>query len=276
MHCDNYKHLNKDKIGLYLEHGFTQEQIDIPLMEILCSLNVIIITYKKLTYTQEWSDAADFIKKHMLELSNHSEDPGGREDLYQKVRPYIQKDIKRINDLKYRFTLPPQEKINEYSDILSELALDCIDKCVQEFKEETKKMQLIQPKLKLEEVEDKKKKEQKYKSNSKRNFLERLERIRNADEKWQEEYVSFKETACSDQNADGKKRKRIVTLDHKSPPTKKRVTWDETVTGGNTDGNRYRNRTRKSRNEIDKKCSNQIQANIEPLTAATKQTMSRA
>ena len=63
------------------------------------------------------------------------------------------------------------------SFLLSMLALDCIDKCEQEVKEEAKKMQRVQTKLKMAETKDPQKTDEKYKSNSTKTFLERLERM---------------------------------------------------------------------------------------------------
>jgi hypothetical protein len=278
MKFDVYKEKNTDKIQFYLSQGFIQKQIDIPLADILCSLNTIIWVYKNLTDLADWDKAADFIKNHMMGVSKHTEDPSDHEYLYREVRVYIQKDKGRINGLKWRkMPLPPADKIDQYADVLSELALHCIEVCVQEFKEEAKKMQIVKTKLKMGETEDKKGKEQKYKSNRTKTFLERLERIKSADEKWQEEYLSEKENVESDETTSSKKRKRTPDVDDGKKPVKKRVRWEKTVTGGNTNGAEYRDTKRKnvSKSENSIKCGSDDQPDIQLFTA-TKQTMNRA
>lgn len=73
--------------------------------------------YKKRVKLEEWGNTADFVKKHMMRTSNDERDPGNNEYLYNRVRAYIQKDMERIDGLKWRFTLPLPEKLAEYADI---------------------------------------------------------------------------------------------------------------------------------------------------------------
>ena len=253
MKSDVYKEINQDKIQSYLNQGFIQKQIDIPLGDILCSLNTIIWTYKNLMEPKHWEMAADFVKMHMLGLSKQQEDPGNHEYLYRRVRVYIQKDKYRIDGLKWRMPLPPPEKIDEYADIVSELALHCIEVCVEELKEEAKKMEHVQSKLIIKNPEDTPKSEEKHKSNSIKalTFFKRLERLKSADDTWQESYSREKENINHDEIASHKKRKRTPTshFNPDEPPLKKSVTWAKTVIGGNTNGVEYRNVKRKNNNE---------------------------
>lgn len=128
-----------------------------------------------------------------------------------------------------------------------------METCIQEFKEEAKEMQRIETKLTMAETKSPQKKDGKYKSNSTKTFLERLERIKSADDKWQEGYSREKENVDHDKTESHKKRKRIsISSSHfnlDEPPLKKRVTWAKTVMGGNTNDAEYRNVKRKNKRE---------------------------
>ena len=97
-------------------------------------------------------------------------------------------------------------------------------------------MQFVQTKL-ITETEDVK---EKHKPHSTMTFFKRLERIKSADDKWQEEYSSEKEKIDPDEAVSSKKRKRISDVNDIKQPMQKKVMWAEAVTEGNGDGAKYR------------------------------------
>lgn len=148
MQLGHYKNLNKAKLVSYYEEGFTKEQIQKPLSDMLVSLNSIINRYKKKYGSdhEKWSKAAKFMQLSFTKPSKVKKD-AENDYLYEQVRIYLRKDESEIEGLKYKIELPTEEKRDRYINILSEIASNCISACVEEFKQEAKGKAEIKPSL---------------------------------------------------------------------------------------------------------------------------------
>jgi hypothetical protein len=205
MRFEDYKKLNATKLKSYLDEGFSEEQIQTPLGDILVSLNSIINRYKSKFSLDKWSHAANFMQCSFTDESGQKKD--SRNDyLYEQVRVYIRKEPSKIEGLKYRMDkLPHKKKRSRYAEILSEIALDCINACVKEFKKEAKTQQSLQLSLKKETlIEMRTQREQ-------TSELQKSKKLNLVNEEWEKSYGS------------GKKRNHPVDQDVKYSKKCKRV-----------------------------------------------------
>ncbi len=186
MEFKDYVESKKATLKSYQDEGFTEDQIHVPLRDILGNLNVIIDRYKAqyIDKIDKWVTVAIFMENS---LAGKSQKKDKKKDfLYERVRVFLRKDPSNISALKYKVKpLPPKEKHIRYAEILSEIALDCIEICVEEFKKDAITMQKLQSNL-SERVPDKIEKEYNICPNQSTPIkLARLKRLKEANEEWQ-------------------------------------------------------------------------------------------
>jgi hypothetical protein len=217
MDCEIYKSRRAKELKSYLEEGFLEKQLLRPISKTMVNIGALISICKHKEPVEQWYVKILFIQKKIFDASD--EELAGIEDhyLYKDIRSFLNKNEDVIKSmLRYYTTIPPDDKMPRYLEILSIIAKDCVELSLEEFKEDIKKA--IEEKS-YESMIDERIKQADNNKKTNETFTQRVKRERDDEEEMDDDNNSHAKRHCTDA---------------------KKVTWDARISGGEKDGKSYR------------------------------------
>ncbi len=204
-----------------------EEHLLYPIREILLSVRAIIRDYKRWNTPDKWYLGAQVLRNYIYRFSKEDAErripgQGDYRNLFSFLRPNEERKRRLVDYFDYHDIPPiPPEKMPRYLEVISEIAKDCIELCLEEMKEDAKR-----------EVEA---------NNVK--FAERVGMVNALSEDERLKLAEENREANAEITSSGKppyveKILKLRTSDAESE-VRKTVKWADSITGGETDRKRY-------------------------------------
>jgi hypothetical protein len=141
---EDYERIRAEKLRPYFDEFPVREHLLYPIEEILRSIRAIIGDYKRWDTPDKWYLGAAVLRRNMYQLSAEETKNllyGHKyRDLFSFLRPNEERKRRLVDYFDYHDIPPiPPEKMPRYLEVISEIAKDCIELCLEEMKEDAKR-----------------------------------------------------------------------------------------------------------------------------------------